>query len=642
MISKKWCVIAMALSVATQADELLVDRISLAANGVEASGDSFSASLSADGRVAVYATNATNVVSGSSYGSYVARDLETGDITVLAELDRPLGLLPSVSGDGRFIAFRTSEGLVPEDGTDTLDVYIYDQVSGTYTQASKVSSAAGRHANAPSISYNGRYLSFSSSSSFMVPGDSNNAADVFVFDRLANDWERVSVSSDGVQGNSYSGENAISGDGRFVAFWSNASNLIAGDVNGRADLFIHDREAGVTEKVASSGTTNPQGQYYDVSYPPSLSYNGRYVAFTSSAEDVVSSDTNGFADIFVFDRVTAQVERVNIGLSGVQANGNSNSPQISDDGRYVAFVSLADNLVVDDFNGAADAFVFDRVSQQMTILSNPLDNGDLAYHDAHMHVSMTFDGSRVLFTSPAANMVLDDGNNAEDVFVSHPGTLAAASFDTDLDTMPDVWEVDFGLNPNNASDAVSDFDSDGIGNAGEYEYGTDPTSVDSDDDMLPELWEVNNGYNPTDSSDALLDSDGDGLTTFDEYQAGTNPRNADSDVDGLPDKWELENGFNPTDSSDAQLDTDGDGLTTLDEFEAGTDPYNADSDSDSLPDKWELDNGLNPNDASDASQDADGDGYTNKEEYEKGTDPQDSSSKPRRSIWEILFGWLFH
>jgi Tol biopolymer transport system component len=168
---------------------------------------------------------------------------------------------------------------------------------------------------------------------------------------------RVSVSSAGEQANSYSWFPAISADGRWVAFWSWANNLVTGDTNGTFDVFLYDRQTGNTTRVSvGSGGTEGNGE----SGPPSINADGRYVAFRSSASTLVAGDTNGVSDIFVHDRHVGTTTRVSLGPGEAQGNGHSSGAAISADGRWVAFSSAASNLVPADVNALQDVFVHDR------------------------------------------------------------------------------------------------------------------------------------------------------------------------------------------------------------------------------------------------------------------------------------------
>src|SRR5262249_35179982 len=193
----------------------------------------------------------------------------------------------------------------------------------------------------PVISADGRFVTYWSGDPSMVSGDTNDTWDVFVRDRQLATTERVSVDSNGTEANGGSFASAISGDGRFVAFESDATNLVADDTNGSQDIFVHDRQTGTTERVSVSSAAD---QANDFSYKPTISSDGRFVAFWSVATNLVADDTNGFADIFVHDRQTGTTERVSVNSAGVEADSNSNSPAISADGRFVVFVSLATNL----------------------------------------------------------------------------------------------------------------------------------------------------------------------------------------------------------------------------------------------------------------------------------------------------------
>jgi Tol biopolymer transport system component len=224
--------------------------------------------------------------------------------------------------------------------------------------------AGGQQANSdsfePAISAAGRFVAFASYASNLVPGDTNNDFDVFVRDRKAQVTQRVSVGPGGQQANGNSFEPAISADGRLVAFSSGASNLVPGDTNGTSDVFVRDRKAQVTRRVS----VGPGGQQANgESLKPAISAHGRLVAFSSGASNLVPGDTNGTSDVFVRDRVAQVTRRISVGPGGQQANGGSHSPAISADGRFVAFVSRASNLVAGDTNGASDVFVRDRVAQ---------------------------------------------------------------------------------------------------------------------------------------------------------------------------------------------------------------------------------------------------------------------------------------
>ena len=262
------------------------------------------------------------------------------------------------------------------------------------------------------ISANGRYVAFTSSSSTLVPNDTNGCRDVFVHDRSTGTTELVSVSSSGVQGNSDSGAKdyyardlAISGDGRYVAFYSTASNLVSGDTNGMRDVFIRDRVLGKTELVSllpggSNGSYSGSGV--------SISDDGRYVAFNATDERVLST-------VFVRDRLKGITELVSISSTGIHGDSSSFDASMSADGRYVAFSSYASNLVPGDYNGVRDIFVRDRITGKTEIMSVS-SNGDQGY-DGSSYPSISAEGRYVAFVSSSANLVAGDNNEAYHIFV---------------------------------------------------------------------------------------------------------------------------------------------------------------------------------------------------------------------------------
>ncbi len=173
-------------------------------------------------------------------------------------------------------------------------------------------------------------------------------------DRWSGTTERVSVDSGGVEANWDSFQPSLSADGRCVAFSSAASNLVPGDTNARTDVFVHDRWTATTERVSVS-SAGAQGD--DGSYTASISGDGRHVAFHSYDRRFVPRDTEGYLDIFVHDRSSGTTERVSVSSSGAQGDEDSYFPSISADGHHVAFYSYAPDLVPGDTNGYPDIFV---------------------------------------------------------------------------------------------------------------------------------------------------------------------------------------------------------------------------------------------------------------------------------------------
>jgi Tol biopolymer transport system component len=264
---------------------------------------------------------------------------------------------PAVSAHGRFVAFESSaSNLVGGDTNGSFDVFGRDRRTGKTKRLSV--NGSGRQGNGqsrlPTLSSHARFIAFWSDASNLVGGDTNHNSDVFVHDRRTGKTRRVSVRSSGGQGNGDSVNPFMSAGGRFVSFESSASNLVGGDSNGARDVFVHDRGTGKTSRVSVSSSRR---QVSGDSYDPVISPHGRLLAFSSDAPDLVRSDTNGASDVFLHDRKTGRTTRVSVGSSGGQGNGASLEAELSARGRIVAFTSLASNLVGGDTNGMSDLFV---------------------------------------------------------------------------------------------------------------------------------------------------------------------------------------------------------------------------------------------------------------------------------------------
>ena len=276
-------------------------------------------------------------------------------------------------------------------------------------------STDGVPADAPilraALSANGRYVAFSSAAGDLVPGDGNHAADVFVRDLWTQETTRVSISSTGAEGRGASFFPTISADGRFVAFRSFAKNLVPEDRNGVEDVFVHDRATGLTERV-SVGTQGEEANGPSVT--SSISADGNVVAFSSSATNLVPGDRNWLTDVFVRDRARGRTIRVSVGPTG-EAEGASEGSSISANGHVVAFRSFASDLVRGDTNGLPDDFVRDwvaGVTERVNVSSSEEEANAVTFRGA-----LSADGRRVAFRSRASNLVAGDTNAALDVFV---------------------------------------------------------------------------------------------------------------------------------------------------------------------------------------------------------------------------------
>jgi len=265
------------------------------------------------------------------------------------------------------------------------------------TLASSLST--GRTDLAPAMSSDGRYVAFTSQFA-LVSDDTNGFQDVYLFDRRTRALTRVSVSSTGAQGNSTSRRPQLSGDGRYVVFESTASNLVSDDTNGALDVFRHDCVTGETVRV-SVATGGAQGT--GGSFTPTVSSDGNLIAFTSFAFDLVPDDANGVSDVFVRDVAAGTTTRVSLSITGHDADLAASEPAISGDGRFVAFSSAATNLVVGDTNNVSDVFVRDRVAGTTTRVSVSSTGGEA--NAASTTPSISQDGRVISFLSTATNLV---------------------------------------------------------------------------------------------------------------------------------------------------------------------------------------------------------------------------------------------
>jgi len=333
--------------------------------------------------------------------------------------------LDAISATGRYVVFdSTATNLVRGDTNHAADVFLRDRKSGKTTRVSLGS--GDKQANGPSgggvISADGRYVFFSSDASNLVPHDTDHVSDVFVHDRKTGRTTRVSVTSAGKQAKGFASGNgsngpSISADGRYVAFQSDASNLVPHDTNNVVDIFVHDRKTGRTARVnVSSSGEQADGESFGVR----ISANGRSVAFASLASNLVPGDTNQFTDVFVHDLKTDATTRVSVTSSGGQGNNTSVDPAISASGRYVAFSSDASNLVAGDTNGFSDIFVRDRVADTTRRVSLTKRGGQTNGAGGSLGKDISANGRWVAFESGATNLVPRDTNNAPDVFLRGP------------------------------------------------------------------------------------------------------------------------------------------------------------------------------------------------------------------------------
>ncbi len=419
--------VLLLLALATAyADPPGTERVSVDTTGGDPDNQSTNPSISADGRYVAFDSAASDLVAGDGNGmdDVFVRDRRTNTTTRVSvdgagfDPDNFSGF-PSISADGRYVAFQSwATDLVGGDSNGTLDVFVRDLQTNTTSRVS-VDTAGGDPDNQsqnPSISADGRYVAFDSFATDLVVGDGNGQADVFVRDRQTNTTVRASVDTAGGDPDNWSQNSSISADGRYVAFQSWASDLVVGDGNGQADIFVRDLQTNTTVRVS---VDTAGGDPDSFSWNPSISADGRYVAFHSFATDLVAGDGNGMTDIFVRDLQTNTTTRVSVDTAGGDPDGPSLFPSISADGRYVAFDSWATDLVAGDGNAATDVFVRDLQTNTTERASVDTAGGDP--DGPSQNSSISAEGRYVAFSSFATDLVVGDGNGMTDVFVRSRG-----------------------------------------------------------------------------------------------------------------------------------------------------------------------------------------------------------------------------
>lgn len=330
------------------------------------------------------------------------------------------GVDPAITPDGRYVVFDSgSADLVVGDLNNQQDIFVHDRVTGQTSLVSLTYNGqqANNGCNLSSISSDGRFVVFHSSATNLVANDTNSQPDVFVRDRLLGTTVRANVDSAGVQANNITEYPTISGDGRFVTFASAASNLVVADTNATWDIFVHDLVTGVTSRasVASGGAQGNGGSLYTSPISP----DGRFVAFQSFASNLVAGDNNVQMDIFVHDRQTGVTTRESVSSAGVEGNSLSGLPEISADGRYVVFDSFANNLVANDNNARQDIFVRDRIAGVTTRES--VSTAGTQSNDTSETPAISGNGRYIAFPSVATNLIAGDTNGCSDLFLRNLG-----------------------------------------------------------------------------------------------------------------------------------------------------------------------------------------------------------------------------
>lgn len=386
-------------------------------------------SPSADGRYVAFFSKATNLVPGDLNGSFdvFVKDTVT-NVTTRVSVATGGGEADGesrdarISPDGRYVVFGSfARTMVPPHSASHQDIFVHDRSLGT-TVIVNIPNGGGlgnQNSSHADMTDDARYVVFASTATNLVSGDGNQESDIFLRDLQGVGLTRLSLTPGGGPTDLGSRYPDIAGDGSVVAYESSATNLVVGDGNNASDIFVRDMTSGVTE-LASLSSAGVQGS--GGSFRPCLSRDGRFVAFQSSAADLVANDTNNSTDVFLRDRAAGTLIRVSVDSAGNEAFGTSDDASISADGRYVVFTSTAANLVANDTNGVADVFRRDLLLGITERMSEADPNGQ--GNAQSVLGSISANGTHVGFASVASNLVIGDTNVKFDAFLRTPGPTA--------------------------------------------------------------------------------------------------------------------------------------------------------------------------------------------------------------------------
>jgi hypothetical protein len=420
-------------------------RASVSSSGTPAVGVIQAGSLSANGRYVVFSSMATNLVAGVSGLQVYRHDRATG-VTALVSASKTGtpstagGFAASVSADGRFVAFASGgNDFVNGDANNAIDIFLRDMVAGTTAIVSATQTGApadlGAIANSVAgkreISDDGRFVAFASTATNLVLTPNHGKSQVYVKDMLTGLVTRASVDATNVAGNDNSSAPALSGNGRVVAFLSQAANLSSLSTSHTTQLFARDLEAGTT--VLESVTTAGAPVLQEAVTMAALSFDGRFLAFESRAQLDARDKDIGTLDVFLRDR--ALHTTVLASLSSLAAAGaHSRGPSISADGRWVGFQSLDDKLVTGDANGLQDVFVYDRTTEAVTLVSQ--NDAGQQVNAASSSASVSSDGRFVVLMSSASNLVMSPTSVGQQLYVrdlrSNEAPIVTLGPDADL------------------------------------------------------------------------------------------------------------------------------------------------------------------------------------------------------------------
>jgi len=322
---------------------------------------------------------------------------------------------PTISADGRWIAYESFKDFLPGDFDDHIDILLRDRLTGSVRIVSVSSSGDGGGLNAlsPSMSADGRFIAFQGLSPDLTPGDANGQHDIFLHDAWQATTTLISSTPSGVSGDGASTSPRISADGQWIVFTSEASNLVAGDVNGVADVFVRNVASGVTQLVSVSSS----GALADAACTePAISADARFVVFTSSAT-TLTPGANNLARIYLRDLELGVTEIVSLNNAGLSANLGSMRPRISADGRFVTFTSFATNLDPNDTDNSSDVFLRDRAASTTELVSRTSQAAQSFSMFSYGPSDVSADGRYVVFVSLASDLGIPLGGSPDRLYV---------------------------------------------------------------------------------------------------------------------------------------------------------------------------------------------------------------------------------
>jgi WD40 repeat protein len=395
-------------------------------SGGTPSSSEFQPSISQDGRYVAFASPATNLISGltSTHQQVYVRDrlnntTQLVSVSTTGTQGNDNSGQPAISADGRYVSFNSQASNLVSSGAGG-QIFVRDLVNGTTQVASSDSSGTARGAGGESaISAEGRYVTFVSNSSSLVSGTTITHSSIFLKDMQTGTVKLLSATSGGNGGDADSFEVSMSCEGRFVSFVSFANDLNTTITNNPSkstqNVFIADTLNGTLSNITDSVAQGSSMGY------PFMTCNGNYVSFTSNATNLVAGDTNSQFDAFVYDRINNTFGRANVSSSGAQANDYTQTPVVSNDGRYVAFESTATNLVSGDTNGTDDIFLHDMQSGTTELITQ--NSGGTIGNGYSSGPVISSDGRYVVYDSGSTNLVSGYGTSPySQLFSSQTGT----------------------------------------------------------------------------------------------------------------------------------------------------------------------------------------------------------------------------